>query len=668
MFTPYDKGSSVEIQGLVCQIPPAGYVFNVLTDQLEKREIISRSKKKSEQYWERQEAPEWYVKRAKKAKAEGYVDPQCAQYEAQEWDRRLNGVWFMNNGEATYLTGAHYMYVNHFKIDIGYPSFYIPDMEYFYFQQYCVEDPLCLGMNEVTKRRSGKTYRAGLWAMEYASRMSDSNAGIQSKTDTDAKKFFSKAVVQPFKNLPDFFKPEYDLSQGVTPKKELRFQTTNRRGKNAKEALDVEDLNSVIDYQSSELMAYDGQKLHRAVADEAGKTTSCSIYDRHDVVRYCLLDNQGKVIGKILYTTTVEKLETERTSVSDAFKQLWEDSDQTNRAENGMTASGLYRFFMSADRLRNFDIYGFPDVERNIQEILADREAVKHNPRALAARIRKEPRTIEEAFRVDGDKCMYNSAKLQDQLDYLQWNEDVTERGNFVWAGGVRDSKVVWEKNRDGRWLILRGFNLKPEDQNQVEKIGSSFRPMNGWRFASGVDPFDHDVTEDRFKRSKAASLVKQKINVFDGEEKFNNTYVCRYLARPATAALMYEDILKQCFYFGTPILVENNKPGIMRYFNERGYSRFLVHMKGYKDTGVPSTPGNKQVASELVEGEIENNCSSIPFKELIEDLLVFDIGDTRKYDLAMAMLWTELSASNHIYKAKSREVTDISTLFRKYA
>ncbi len=64
------------------------------------------------------------------------------------------------------------------------------------------------------------------------------------------------------------------------------------------------------------------------------------------------------------------------------------------REENGRTQSGLYRFFQTSDEGRNFDIYGYPNVEKTIKDILADRKSVKSNPRALSARMHKEPRTI----------------------------------------------------------------------------------------------------------------------------------------------------------------------------------------------------------------------------------------------------------------------------------
>ena len=152
--------------------------------------------------------------------------------------------------EAVYLTGANYLLLQWLIIDIGIPKFRFPDLEYYYFQQYCIEDNNCMGMIEITKRRFGKTYRGGVFLLDYVTRTKNTNGGIQSKTGGDAKKVFGKAVIPVFKSLPKFFKPEYDMSLGITPKTEIRFQQTNIRGKKSEEVMDKDELNSMIDFQS----------------------------------------------------------------------------------------------------------------------------------------------------------------------------------------------------------------------------------------------------------------------------------------------------------------------------------------------------------------------------------------------------------------------------------
>src|SRR6266536_843492 len=393
MYHKIEGATIINIQGLECTIPPEGYVWNIVTKQLEWRGIYGRSDQPLEQYWERISLPFWYkdvmkqwdiYDEKKKDDAPDFYDEDLEKYKRQEWDRRLNGFWFRNNGRCVYLTGMHYMFLQWWQIDIGYPKFRIIDLEYFYFLQYSIDDPDCYGMIEICKRRNGKTFRAVIFITEYVTRTKMTNASIQSKTGNDAKKVFSKAVVQPFKKLPKFFRPEYDMSLGVTPKTEMRFQQTNVRGKKAEANIDRDELGSMIDWQSADALALDGQKEHRVFNDEFAKTLECDIHDRHEVLRYCILDEEGRIVGKLLYSSTVEKLDTVREGVQEGAQLVWHEGDQLNKQANGQTVSGLYRFFMTALRSKNFDVYGEPNIEKTKKEIEADRDAIKGNPRALS--------------------------------------------------------------------------------------------------------------------------------------------------------------------------------------------------------------------------------------------------------------------------------------------
>ena len=220
------NGELTQLQGLSCYLPEEGMVYNTISKEYESRGVFRRSSLVDKQYWERPLLPSDFLNKRKKEiqlqKSDpNYVDLELQNYRIQEWDRRLHGFWFMNNGKATYLTGLHYFYLTHWKLDTGYPDFRIPDMEFFYFLQYCIDDPNSLGMIECTKRRQGKTVRAGAFLYDLTSRAKNIYSGIQSKTLEDAKNnVFAKGLILPFKQLPDFFVPVYDTEKGVTPKSE----------------------------------------------------------------------------------------------------------------------------------------------------------------------------------------------------------------------------------------------------------------------------------------------------------------------------------------------------------------------------------------------------------------------------------------------------------------
>jgi len=653
MYNKIEGGSVIEIQGLQCNLPPEGYVYNIITKQVEFRGVYKRSDIQSEQYWKRIMLPDWYqdtMKKwdefdKKKKEDDGeFYDERLEEFKKQEWDRRLNGFWYMNNGKPTYLTGMHYLYLQWWSIDIGYPKFRIPDLEKFYFMDYCIQDPLCMGMLEVTKRRFGKSFVAGLFVTEYTTRTKMTNGGIQSKTGADAKKFFAKTVVNPFRRLPKFFRPEYDMSLGVNPKSEMRFQKTNVRGKKAEENIDKDELGSVIDFQSADSVAYDGQKLHRYIADECGKTTEVNVYDRHEVVRYCLLDDEGQIIGKALYTTTVEKLTTEKDGVQDAFKLLWEESNQEKRQENGTTSSGLYRFFMSAKRTRNFDDFGFPDEEKTLDQILADRETVKNNPRALSARIRKEPLTIDEAFSTDADGCIFNVLNIGEREAYLKENPVLKRKVIFY---RDIDQVVRWreatEKEEDFHWKITQ-FPPKGEENKCTYdvKLKKPDRIEDG---AIAIDGYSN--SQGGKYGSKASAWIGRRYNLLD--PKNTGKAIGHLYGRPQIKETLHEQVMLAAEFYGYKAWYEHNSDDYLSYFRDRGRIAYLgtypkisidpVKKDAERYKGFPTTPFSLMKQTDVGIMYFENHIDSIDFENLLEDAKKFDPNNRTEYDQTVSFL-----------------------------
>ena len=656
----------VNVQGVDFSLPPKGKVFNVITKDFEKRPIITSSSKKEDQVWIRTTLPEGYnYKRneelIRQSEDKDYFDVELENFRSQEWDRRLNGVWFMNNGVATYLTGMHYLFLNWWKIDIGYPSFRKTDQDYFYFLQACVDNPNCLGMIELTKRRQGKTVRAGVFMYDLISRSKNKNGGIQSKTASDAKNnVFQKNIVGPFKKLPDFFRPVYDQSKGVTPTSELRFYRTTKRGSKSLEDLGKPELESQIDWKSSDKYAYDGTKLHRYLGDEVGKTMEVDVWERHNVVRFCS-ELDGEYIGKLLYTTTVEEME----SGGESFKKLWDASNQEDKNIHGRTASGLYRFFTPSYKTLYFDKYGIADEDRAKQYYLDDRKSLANDDRALSNIIRRNPFTIQEAFRIDGERSLFNSMKLNDRIDRLSWVDNAYTRGNFEWVGDRDTGFVEFKPMSNGRFKVAYIFDNK-EDANRVIKRSGNVYPTRKVEYVMGCDPYDHDSTVDQ-RRSDGAFYVYQKQNPI--ANYYDSSFIVQYIYRPSTARQFYEDVLKCCHYYSCQVLFEDNKIGIKNYFEDRGYSNFLMYLPGSNKPGMSGSVKTHQQIAEVTEDYIETNIEKVYFKKLLKDWLEFDITKTTKFDAAMAAGYTLIADKNILYKnemAKNRTI-DAKNLFKKY-
>ena len=660
MYRKHPKSKPVEINNIAVNLQPNGYVFNVITNEWEKREIMARSVKKDYQYWERPEPPKKEI--AAQKSSPDYYNPELQEYRNQEWDRRLNGFWFYNNGHATYITGLHYFYLVHWKLDVGYPSFRATDKEFFYFLEYCIQDPNCLGMVEVTKRRQGKTMRAGAFLFELTSRSRNKNAGIQSKTYEDAKEnVFAKGVVMPFKYLPDFFVPIYDTEKGMTPKGELRFFKTNKRGANDDIFAEKIELESSITFKSADKFAYDGMKLHRYLGDEAGKTKNVDVYDRHQVLQFCL-QQEEHIIGKALYTTTVEEME----DGGQSFKMLWDASNQNEKNKNGRTRSGLYQYFMPAYKTLFYDKFGQADEEKAKEFYLSERAALEMDPRALASFIRKNPFTIGEAFFSEAETCLYDAMALNRQMESISWiaEKDLYLRGEFVWEKAERDSRVVFNETSNGKFLVHKKLNIYDYAKfNQVEELGSKKVPKESNKYAIAVDPFDHSITTSK-ERSDGAAYVYRR---YDAVDEFSETFLVEYLNRPEKAEIFYEDMIKLCHFFGCEILSEDNKVGLIKYFEYRGYEKFLTKMPGSNKYGISATVKTHQQIAEVTESYITESVEKVIFMRLLQDWLEFDINKTTKFDAAMASGYTLIQANKSKFSERveqKQHIYDIREIF----
>ena len=146
-----------------------------------------------------------------------------SKYIEIEFQRRRNGVWFMNNGIPTYITGRQYMLLQWSKMDIGYPSYLKFQGNLFIHFAACEYDPRSLGQVFTKCRRSGYTNISASILADEGTQVKEKLLGIQSKTGKDAQEnIFMKKVVPMYKSYPFFFKP---IQDGMDkPKTELAYR------------------------------------------------------------------------------------------------------------------------------------------------------------------------------------------------------------------------------------------------------------------------------------------------------------------------------------------------------------------------------------------------------------------------------------------------------------
>lgn len=644
MFIKHPEGSKELVYEVEVNIPPVGIVYDYIDKEWVKVPVFKKTNVKKDQKWYRHipsfDYDEEREREKEKQKYDAlYFDPKLEGYRNDEWFKRRSGVWFMTNGKATYINGLHYMYLNWWQIDIGYPHYRDTDRRTWLMWQWCVENTDSYGMIECTRRRSGKTARAGLAAFDPPSRMFNVQSGIQSKTRDDAKSFYTK-LIGSFKFLPDFFQPTYDHKKVQSTLGFRHPNTSQKLNKHAKE------LNSDITYKSSDNLAYDSQKLIRYIRDEFAKIDvkdpKANIVEGWSIVKPTMSTGSKSIIGKAYFTSTVEE------GGSEPAQELWMGSGWTERdVKLNRTKSGLCRLFTPAfENDEDFmDEYGMCNRFESKPYQQQIRDSLSGNPRQLASYIRKFPWSIEEAFYRDADLCPFNVLKLNEQLSVISFlAEPLFVRGDFLWEDDLSDGLVNFVENDNGRFLLSKKVDLDLA-WNHVGGEDKK-KPMNP-NIVLGVDPFDHKAVDivDQKRMSKGGCYGFHK---YDGlNEDLSESFLFEYLERPDDPDDFYEDCLKAAYFFGARVLVENNKSGFLNYFDRRGYGPWLIRPKGGAKTqrGISAGVGSKEQMAGAFSSYIEQNVDKIIFPRLLNDLLDFDIANSTKNDATMSAGWAIVAA-----------------------
>jgi len=607
---------------------------------------------------------------------------QWYDYIDEEFKRREEGFWFMNNGKPTYIVGTHYMYLQWSKIDVGAPDFREANRLFFIFWEACKADKRCYGMCYLKNRRSGFSFMSSAETVNLATISSDSRYGILSKTGADAKKMFTDKVVPISINYPFFFKPVQDGMD--RPKSELAYRVPaskfTRKKMAATDGLEeIEGLDTTIDWKNTGDNSYDGEKLALLVHDESGKwERPDNILNNWRVTKTCLRLG-SRIIGKCMMGSTSNALD----KGGDNFKKLYNASDVTKRNRNGQTKSGLYSLFIPMEwNYEGFiDEYGVPVFTTPDVDVFApdgelidigvvdswqnEVDGLKGDQDALNEFYRQFPRTTEHAFRDESKNSIFNLIKIYEQIDY---NEEMTRTlgittGNFQWVNGIKDSQVIFYPDPKGRFKTSW---VPPQQlQNRVVLKNGIKYPGNEHMGAFGCDSYDISGTVD----GEGSKGALHGLTRFSMEDAPANSFFLEYLSRPPTAEIFFEDVLMALVFYGMPILAENNKPRLLYYLRRRGYRGFSMNRPdkiwnklsvAEKEVGgIPNSSEDiKQAHAAAIEMYIQDHVGmkqdgtfgDLYFNALLNDWSKFDINKRTKFDASISSGLAIMANNRHLY------------------
>jgi len=670
------------------------------------KEVFQRSDKKEKQYWEPQGIP----KQLQKIKsifqwhnAPASFKNQWIDYIESQFDYREQGYWFMNNGKPTYITGSHWMYIQHTKIDIGLPDFREANRIFYIHWEACKADKRSFGNSYLKIRRSGFSYMGSEECANIGTITKDARIGILSKTGSDAKKMFTDKVVPISNNYPFFFKP---IQDGMDkPKTELAFRVPaskiTKKNMYEEDVDSVEGLDTTIDWKNTGDNSYDGEKLKLLVHDESGKWEKPnSIIKNWGITKTCLRLG-SKIIGKCMMGSTSNALDKGGAN----FKKLYYDSDCTKRNSNGQTKSGLYNLFIPMEwNMEGFiDIFGMPVFHTPLKPVMGidgemitqgaidywqnEVDSLSSDPDALNEFYRQFPRTESHAFRDESKQSLFNLTKIYQQIDYndtLIMGQHMTQ-GSFSWHNGVKDTRVIWTPDKRGRFFVT----WLPENalqNNVIIKNGKKY-PGNEHIGSFGCDSYDiSGVVVGKGSNGALSGMTK-----FNMDNAPSNEFFLEYIARPQTAEIFFEEVLMACVFFGMPILCENNKPRLLYHFKNRGYRGYSINRpdktfnklsKTEKELGgIPNSSEDvKQSHASAIESYIEkhvgldlvgnyrdsDDMGIMYFQNTLEDWAKFDINNRTKFDASISSGLAIMANQKHLY-TPAKEKSKISVNFARY-
>src|SRR6185436_5864499 len=202
-----------------------------------KKEIFFHNLPKKEQYWKRAEMIkdipsfffDWHRGVEDNAKATKYEGKELVSLSVvdtiklkelrdREIDRMLDGVWFYNDGEPTYLTGGHYgvlmwaqMYdcYNEVEPESLYGYYCQFQRTYAYFIEICKTTTVAKGGDVVKPKKTGITMFQELLMLIDAITHRSANYSIMSTKEDEATKTNMGYVLYAARRLPEILKPEY---------------------------------------------------------------------------------------------------------------------------------------------------------------------------------------------------------------------------------------------------------------------------------------------------------------------------------------------------------------------------------------------------------------------------------------------------------------------------
>lgn len=530
-------------------------------------EILFSDKPKEDQFWVKTPHPKKF----------------SSKKDEMDWvwreERRLiYGLFFMNNGQMTYINGLHYEYMQYY--DNGFDvDFWEEHRLYCYFLEFSKKLPTNWGDFTIKCRRAGVTQIHNVDVIRTA-RQYNRYCGLMSTDLEKVKSVQFKPIRNALSKYPKQFRPIFKTSGGRLPERQIEFI-------NEKADDERNFLGGWIKPLATSPTAFDGEKLHQLKVDEVLKFMAVRpMTIITPQLKAMKLQHTGEIIGKCSMFSTMGTDDKGMKYAIQEGQSLWDGSNYDELNEAGWTASGFIRYFMSCYDIMEIDRYGFPnrEVAQIKQESVLNQIIDKHGEGSIEhiRELRENPRTIDDVFNSPKLGTTFNRDGRISARKIAVRNTPIAQRpyktGKFI--EGV-DGNVYFSTNeeyKDYGWYISLDVIANP---NPCKKYGVVWKLPTDPEGVVGYDPVKLDETTST-KISDPAIVIYKK-NDHHAKSGVTNEIIGVYVGRKEDN----DEVSEQCAlagrYYGYWLSPERNVGE--KWFKRNGYNEMVVNSPydGYK-------------------------------------------------------------------------------------
>lgn len=636
--------------GTIVQLYKGCYLYE-LPELPREEDILFYNLPKKEQYWRAPQLPDAFQwKRLSKQEQYEIID--------RERYRWLHGVWFMNFGVPTYITGMHYDHLVYMTFEFGKAAYFDSQRLDFYFRDYTRKDPKSFGRNWLKPRRYGMTLQEITEQTYTAIETGDRLQGMMSDNKDKTYDTIFSPLVQSYLKRPKFIRPDIYMPNGRIPRSKLEFRSGKVSKAVDEDALFQEDgcLNSLIQPKPTTMIGYDGWKLHYLTMDEVWKWKDINPYACWEKQKKCFM--VGSVIqGKTSILSTMGDDDSYASAIEQGIK-MWYDSDPMDRLKNGQTQSGLYRYFISGlySQFDCADKYGFINIDQATNNVMESRAKYPVGSKDYMFECRRVPLSEEEALATANTSSIFDYKRIQRRIEILTKTAPENQPSAFYDLNELPNGRVEIEPKKwgDGMWQLcnLPKVTTKEDRTNRWYKDESGqyhlYPNPQGCIGYDAVRYAEVDTTSSNV--SMAAAIAMQKFDYYgnNGANRFN----ALYHRRPDETQEAHYEVFKLCKLLGYPVMPERQVDSFRT--SMIGFNAFEFVLRSPYDgkwgiwtskdgkvvkDGVDDLQAYWKPPKTFAEMLMDDYIDLTEFIELLKQAQVFSTARTTKFDVMMATI-----------------------------